>query len=96
MNAHGTKNKKPLPKKLPEKTNVVFYKQLILVAVENVALVVVAEIAARYDVINLVLAGWVVAVHFQPHAPAGTPPMFTVIGEPLGFQHSPSHDLLRF
>jgi hypothetical protein len=48
------KNNGQLREKLAQKTNTVFYKQFILVAVKDVALVIVAEIAARHDVINLV------------------------------------------
>jgi hypothetical protein len=44
--------------KLPEKTSPVFYKQFVLVTVKDVALAIVAEIAARHDIINLVIVGF--------------------------------------
>ncbi len=47
---------------LPEKASPVFYEQFILVAVKDIALVIFAEIAARHDVINLVLAGSVFSI----------------------------------
>lgn len=79
----GRRIKGPSREKLPQKTDAVFYKQFILVSVKHVALVIVAEIAAGHDVTNLVCASRVIPVHFQPHASAGTSPVFTVFREPL-------------
>lgn len=78
-----------------EITKSVTHKLFVGIAVENVTLVVIAEIAAENCIASRILCILrIVSVNFQPHSSTRTSTVQSLLREPLRFQASHNNDAL--